>query len=276
MTETPRRPPAKGVNKIVRNKRLPPAAGRGRPKGALNKVGADEKALLAQVANYGLERAQKWLERVARRSPARAIALTVKLCEFCVPKLRSTELTGVEGAALEPPVFHFTMSRGGPGTSSSVEVSSDSGAGAGDEPPAALPAPIAAEAPELPSLRIAAPVQPDEATREPTADRAAVEPARLARIADPEEFVHPDVIAGADLYERNARSMRPQAIPPPAVADLVRERRARRAAKERGEAIDASFEVIPPSAPPPPASGTTSLATWAQLAGDGDPTRKQR
>ncbi|MFZ1098439.1 MAG: hypothetical protein WAN26_03425 [Steroidobacteraceae bacterium] len=218
-----------------------------------------------------------WIQRVSVRNPARATLLWARIAEFCVPRLQTVALTGPDGESLPAPSFAFTMPNGGPGTNSSVETSGDGG---GDEPsvplPAALPAPIAASAQDqLLRLRIAAPVQPDEATREPTADRAAVDPARLARIADPEEFVHPDVIAAADAYERNAHARRPQAMPPAAVAELVRERRARRAAQARSAAIDASFEVIPTPTAPPPASGT-SLATWAQLAGDGDPTRKQQ
>jgi hypothetical protein len=64
----------------------------GRKRGTPNKLTRDERTLLALVVNYGLERAQGWLERVARKHPARALALTAKFAEFVVPRLQRTEL----------------------------------------------------------------------------------------------------------------------------------------------------------------------------------------
>jgi hypothetical protein len=64
----------------------------GRKRGTPNKLTRDERTLLAIVVNYGLERAQGWLERVARKQPARALALTAKFAEFVVPRLQRTEL----------------------------------------------------------------------------------------------------------------------------------------------------------------------------------------
>jgi hypothetical protein len=118
----------------------------------------------------------------------------------------------------------------------------------------------------LPRLQIAAPAPRHEP------ERAA---ARAARAACAEDFIDSDVVAAADRYEANCRAHRAQPKPPPAVAELVLDRRRQRAERERGEAIDASFEVIPPPVAPPPASGT-SLATWEALAADGDPTKTER
>ncbi|HTD13286.1 MAG TPA: hypothetical protein VK676_14570 [Steroidobacteraceae bacterium] len=64
----------------------------GRKRGTPNRLTRDERTLLAIVVNYGLERAQGWLERVARKHPARALALTAKFAEFVVPRLQRTEL----------------------------------------------------------------------------------------------------------------------------------------------------------------------------------------
>lgn len=68
----------------------------GRQRGTPNKLTRDERTLLAIVVNYGLERAQGWLERVARRQPARALLITARFAEFIVPRLMRTELKVTE------------------------------------------------------------------------------------------------------------------------------------------------------------------------------------
>ena len=129
------------------------------------------------------------------------------------------------GAPLQPPKFAFSMPKGALGTEFDpppVEVSGAPDAEASDDESyaasPAIPAPIASPAPELPRLQIESP----EGRQEPV-------PARVVRVANPEDLLDPDVVAAADRYETNVRAQRAQAKPPPAVAELVLERRRREA-----------------------------------------------
>jgi hypothetical protein len=160
--------PPESAGKLPRkNSDTPPGHGsakgekrRGRKPGVPNKLTADEKALISKLVNFGLARAQAWLDRVGRKNPARALALTQRFAEHIVPRLRAVELSGKGGASLPAPVFAFTMTRGGPGTTqpSEVEVSGD---GTGDEParvahedpaPAVIPALRGSGAEGLPEI----------------------------------------------------------------------------------------------------------------------------
>jgi hypothetical protein len=278
MSETrkiPRRPPAKGVNKIVRNKRLPPAAGRGRPKGSPNKVSADEKALLAKLAHWGLERAQGWLERVARRSPARALTITAKICEYVVPKLRSMEVSGPEGAPLPAPSFAFTMPHGGPGTEGpqgsacDVEVSGEHGSE--DEQPA-LPAP--SSEPDVPLyVQQALPAPTSEASPIPNAPPAVPPPParRIVRVAHAEDFEDPALIEEANRFEQRRSAGIPQSRPRPQVELLLYARERRRRQEARGD-IEADSYLVSEDVKPATAADTEEerkrMATqelWGQL-----------
>lgn len=259
MTETPgnrRRPSASAASTVQKNAgkaartakhRLPPNAGVGRKKGVPNRLTADEKAAIAKLVNYGLERAQGWLERVARKSPARALTIIAKFSEHIVPKLRGVEVSGAGGTPLVPPSFAFTMARGGPGTAdSSVEVSGERGDGTGEEPPASLPAPapapIEAAAPELPRLQIEAPAQRQEP--EAAASSTASVFARLAEREAPAVQVpvlRRDALAARRAEQEaqnNARAERERA------AGRERARRLAAEAAARRDVIEAEFEVL--------------------------------
>lgn len=64
----------------------------GRKKGTPNKLTADKKALMSAIVDYGLTNGERWLERVARKNPARALEALAKLAEYTLPKLAKTDV----------------------------------------------------------------------------------------------------------------------------------------------------------------------------------------
>jgi hypothetical protein len=263
--ETPRRPPASsaagkksGVSKLQRGtegKRLPPNAGKGRRKGVPNRLTADEKALIANLVNFGLARAQGWLDRVGRKSPARALTITTRLAEFIVPKLRSTELTGAGGTPLPMPSFSFTMPHGGPGTEGpqgstcDVEVSGEHGS---EDEQLALPPP--SSEPDVPVYMqhaLPAPTQEQRvANTAPEESPPVAPPARRVQRAHPETFEDPQLVAEADQFEQRRAAGIPQSRPRPQVELLLYARERRRRQEARGEALDADFYVAADTAAP--------------------------
>jgi hypothetical protein len=82
---------------VRRGTRKPPNAGKGRKRGTPNKATADVRAAIAEIAQANVENVQRWLERCARKQPGRALELYLHLCEYHIPKLARTELTGKDG-----------------------------------------------------------------------------------------------------------------------------------------------------------------------------------
>lgn len=78
---------------------LPPNAGRGRPPGAANRVTRDVRAALATFAEGNVEKLQDWLDAVAKKDPAKAADLFIRVLEYHMPKLARTELHGKDGQA---------------------------------------------------------------------------------------------------------------------------------------------------------------------------------
>lgn len=70
----------------------PKPPGSGRKKGQANHVTKDAKALMESLVDYGLEHAQKWLERTAKKNPARALEALAKMAEYRLPKLAKTDV----------------------------------------------------------------------------------------------------------------------------------------------------------------------------------------
>ncbi len=68
----------------------PPTSGR--KKGQVNHVTKDAKLLMEELVDYGLEHAQKWLERTAKKNPARALEALAKMAEYRLPKLAKTDV----------------------------------------------------------------------------------------------------------------------------------------------------------------------------------------
>lgn len=75
--------------------------GKGRPKGAVNKSTSIVKEAIARLLERNVENMDEWLDKVAKEDPYKALDLMNKLCEYHVPKLARTELTGADGGAVE-------------------------------------------------------------------------------------------------------------------------------------------------------------------------------
>ena len=76
-------------------------AGPGRPKGMPNKSTSIVKEAIAKLLERNVGNMDLWLEKVAQDDPYKALDLMNKLCEYHVPKLARTELTGADGGAVE-------------------------------------------------------------------------------------------------------------------------------------------------------------------------------
>jgi len=66
--------------------------GRGRPKGSPNKIVADVRAVIALVAEKNVPKINGWLDRVARKNPAKATDLLLRVLEYHIPKLTRAEI----------------------------------------------------------------------------------------------------------------------------------------------------------------------------------------
>ena len=66
--------------------------GAGRPKGTPNKATTETRELFNNLVYNNSSRMQTLLDRVAEDNPAKAVELFIKMSEFVLPKLRSTEL----------------------------------------------------------------------------------------------------------------------------------------------------------------------------------------
>lgn len=90
-------------SKLLENteKKLPPNAGMGRPKGSQNKATAKVREAIAKMAEENAENFNYWLSEVALKSPEKACEIYLKAIEYHIPKLARTEVTGNDGKPLE-------------------------------------------------------------------------------------------------------------------------------------------------------------------------------
>lgn len=66
--------------------------GSGRKKGTPNKTTANVREAIAQVLQGAAPKLEKWLTRVARKDPAKALDIVSKLAEYHIPKLAKSEI----------------------------------------------------------------------------------------------------------------------------------------------------------------------------------------
>lgn len=71
---------------------MPPNAGKGRRKGSVNKDTKDVRLIIAKVAEKNGAKLSAWLDRVARKNPAKAIDLYLRMIEYHIPKLSRQEI----------------------------------------------------------------------------------------------------------------------------------------------------------------------------------------
>ena len=93
----------------VRTKRMPPRAGMGRPKGAVNKSTGMVREAIATLLERNAEKMDEWLQLVAygddslgiKPAPDKALDIMQKMAEYHIPKLARTEVTGKDGDDLK-------------------------------------------------------------------------------------------------------------------------------------------------------------------------------
>jgi hypothetical protein len=82
-------------------KKIPPAAGNGRPKGSPNKSTAAVREAIAKMAEMNAPRFAMWLDEVAQKSPEKACDIYLRAIEYHIPKLARTEVTGTDGQPVQ-------------------------------------------------------------------------------------------------------------------------------------------------------------------------------
>ncbi len=80
------------VPEVVRGRR--PKTG-GRQKGTPNRITADVRATLRELAEANAGRVQEWLDRVAEDDPGEAIRLYLSLCRYVVPVLSAAAVSAI-------------------------------------------------------------------------------------------------------------------------------------------------------------------------------------
>jgi hypothetical protein len=80
----------------------------GRRKGTPNRVTADVRAAIAQIAQRNVEKFEGWLERTAKKNPAKAADLFLAAIEYHIPKLSRAELTGEGGKPIEVKLVRYS------------------------------------------------------------------------------------------------------------------------------------------------------------------------
>src|SRR5689334_11683058 len=71
--------------------------GGGSRKGLPNKATKDARAAMALLLDANLPKLQAWLDSIAEKDPAKAFDMTLRLAEFCIPKLARSEVVGDDG-----------------------------------------------------------------------------------------------------------------------------------------------------------------------------------
>jgi hypothetical protein len=72
----------------------PTNAGKGRVKGVPNAITKSAREIFSAFIEGNAAKVQELFDRVARKSPAKALSIYAKLAEFVIPKLQRTELSG--------------------------------------------------------------------------------------------------------------------------------------------------------------------------------------
>jgi hypothetical protein len=72
--------------------------GGGSRKGIPNRATADVRAAIAMIAQNQIANVERWLGEI--EDPAKRVALFLNLCEYHIPRLARTELTGKDGIEL--------------------------------------------------------------------------------------------------------------------------------------------------------------------------------
>ena len=66
----------------------------GRPKGSLNRTTEQMRLTINRAVNSTLSTIQKDLEELKKTNPEKALELSMRLMEYCMPKMRSIDIKG--------------------------------------------------------------------------------------------------------------------------------------------------------------------------------------
>jgi hypothetical protein len=83
----------------------PVNAGKGRVKGVPNAITKSAREIFQAFIEGNATKVQELWDRVARKSPAKALSIYAKLAEFIIPKLQRTELSGQLNHGLVRPAY---------------------------------------------------------------------------------------------------------------------------------------------------------------------------
>ena len=93
--------------------------GRGRPKGAVNRVTNEFRETVRCLLEDNSENVSRWLTLVAegdelkeiRPDPYKALDMIAKLAEYAAPKLSRTEMTGANGGPVQVSGININLKR---------------------------------------------------------------------------------------------------------------------------------------------------------------------
>jgi hypothetical protein len=81
----------------------------GRSKGVENKISQDIKGAIKELLERNASQMDKWLDRVAKRSPYKALIIMYQFSEFATPKLSRIEAdVTTKGESLNPDLSQLT------------------------------------------------------------------------------------------------------------------------------------------------------------------------
>lgn len=66
--------------------------GKGRPKGSLNRSTEQMKLTIARAVNEQLSELKSDLDKIREEDPAKALAISIKLMEYTIPKLKAMDV----------------------------------------------------------------------------------------------------------------------------------------------------------------------------------------
>lgn len=72
----------------------------GRPKGSKNKATEEVRSKFLRLVKANQGNLQGWIEETAKKDPAKAVELIIKISGFVLPQLQKMELTGEDGEEL--------------------------------------------------------------------------------------------------------------------------------------------------------------------------------
>jgi len=88
-------------SKVQESTRLPPNAGKGRPKGTPNKATANAREAIGRFVDGNADRLNAWLDEIYQQDgPKAAFQCFSDLIEYHVPKLARHEHTGEGGGPI--------------------------------------------------------------------------------------------------------------------------------------------------------------------------------